>query len=115
MPTGEGKTLVAPLFPPDLRALEGKGVHVITVNDYLAKRDYDQIGQIHRFLGSTVGLNVPMMTGPSKQEAYASDITYGVGKMSSVLIISVTIWSIILPKKFNVRITSPSLMKWTVS
>ncbi|GEN83044.1 protein translocase subunit SecA 2 [Sporosarcina luteola] len=78
MPTGEGKTLVASL-PSYLRALEGKGVHVITVNDYLAKRDYDQIGQIHRFLGLTVGLNVPMMQGPAKQNAYMADITYGVG------------------------------------
>lgn len=78
MPTGEGKTLVASL-PSYLRALEGKGVHVITVNDYLAKRDYDQIGQIHRFLGLTVGLNVPMMQPDEKQEAYMADITYGVG------------------------------------
>src|SRR5690606_32477863 len=78
MPTGEGKTLVASL-PSYVRALEGKGVHVITVNDYLAKRDYEQIGQIHRFLGLSVGLNVPMMQGPAKQEAYLADITYGVG------------------------------------
>ncbi|KXH84113.1 accessory Sec system translocase SecA2 [Sporosarcina sp. HYO08] len=78
MPTGEGKTLVASL-PSYVRALEGKGVHVITVNDYLAKRDYEQIGQIHRFLGLTVGLNLPMMFGPEKQEAYNADITYGVG------------------------------------
>lgn len=78
MPTGEGKTLVAAL-PSYVRALEGKGVHVITVNDYLARRDYDQIGQIHRFLGLTVGLNVPMMQGDEKQAAYNADITYGVG------------------------------------
>ncbi|MEK4711682.1 accessory Sec system translocase SecA2 [Sporosarcina sp. FSL K6-5500] len=78
MPTGEGKTLVASL-PSYVRALEGKGVHVITVNDYLAKRDYEQIGQIHRFLGLTVGLNVPMMQGPAKHAAYNADITYGVG------------------------------------
>ena len=78
MPTGEGKTLVSSL-PSYVRALEGKGVHVITVNDYLAKRDYEQIGQIHRFLGLTVGLNVPMMQGPAKQAAYQADITYGVG------------------------------------
>ena len=78
MPTGEGKTLVA-AFPSYIRALEGKGVHVITVNDYLAKRDFDQIGQIHRFLGLTVGLNLPMMQGPEKQAAYNADITYGVG------------------------------------
>lgn len=78
MPTGEGKTLVASL-PSYVRALEGKGVHVITVNDYLAKRDFDQIGQIHRFLGLTVGLNVPMMEPDAKKRAYKADITYGVG------------------------------------
>ncbi|MEK4530594.1 accessory Sec system translocase SecA2 [Solibacillus sp. FSL K6-1554] len=78
MPTGEGKTLVASL-PSYVRALEGKGVHVITVNDYLAKRDYELIGQIHRFLGLTVGLNVPMMEPADKKEAYNADITYGVG------------------------------------
>ena len=78
MPTGEGKTLVASL-PSYVRALEGKGVHVITVNDYLAKRDFELIGQIHRFLGLTVGLNVPMMEPGDKKEAYNADITYGVG------------------------------------
>ncbi|MFY3791576.1 accessory Sec system translocase SecA2 [Ureibacillus sp. MALMAid1270] len=78
MATGEGKTLVASL-PTYVRALEGKGVHVITVNDYLAKRDYDLIGQIHRFLGLTVGLNLPMMEQNLKKEAYNADITYGVG------------------------------------
>ncbi|MEL3960221.1 accessory Sec system translocase SecA2 [Lysinibacillus endophyticus] len=78
MPTGEGKTLVASL-PSYVRALEGKGVHVITVNDYLAKRDFELIGQIHRFLGLTVGLNVPMMEPDQKKLAYNADITYGVG------------------------------------
>lgn len=78
MPTGEGKTLVASL-PSYVRALEGKGVHVITVNDYLARRDFELIGQIHRFLGLTVGLNLPMMDPTQKKEAYNSDITYGVG------------------------------------
>ena len=78
MATGEGKTLVASL-PTYVRALEGKGVHVITVNDYLAKRDFDLIGQIHRFLGLTVGLNLPMMQQDEKKEAYNADITYGVG------------------------------------
>ncbi len=78
MATGEGKTLVASL-PTYVRALEGKGVHVITVNDYLAKRDYDLIGQIHRFLGMTVGLNLPMMEPDQKKLAYNADITYGVG------------------------------------
>jgi len=78
MPTGEGKTLVASL-PSYVRALEGKGVHVITVNDYLAKRDFELIGQIHRFLGLTVGLNIPMMEPAAKKDAYNADITYGVG------------------------------------
>ncbi|MCZ2257640.1 accessory Sec system translocase SecA2 [Sporosarcina sp. G11-34] len=78
MPTGEGKTLVG-AFPSYIRALEGKGVHIITVNDYLAQRDYDQMGQIHRFLGLTVGLNLPMMQGEEKQQAYQAEITYGVG------------------------------------
>ncbi|MBM7607988.1 preprotein translocase subunit SecA [Lysinibacillus composti] len=78
MPTGEGKTLVASL-PSYVRALEGKGVHVITVNDYLARRDFELIGQIHRFLGLSVGLNVPMLEPALKKQAYNADITYGVG------------------------------------
>jgi preprotein translocase subunit SecA len=78
MPTGEGKTLVASL-PSYLRALEGKGVHVITVNEYLAKRDRELIGQIYEFLGLTVGLNLPMMETEEKKAAYQADITYGIG------------------------------------
>ncbi len=78
MATGEGKTLVASL-PSYLRALEGKGVHVITVNDYLAKRDRNLIGQIHEFLGLTVGLNLPLMSPSEKKKAYQADITYGIG------------------------------------
>ncbi|WP_096550419.1 accessory Sec system translocase SecA2 [Ureibacillus thermosphaericus] len=78
MATGEGKTLVASL-PSYVRALEGKGVHVITVNDYLAKRDFELIGQIHKFLGLKVGLNLPMMDLEQKKKAYNADITYGVG------------------------------------
>ncbi|MET3683011.1 preprotein translocase subunit SecA [Alkalibacillus flavidus] len=78
MATGEGKTIVAAL-PSYLRALEGKGVHVITANDYLARRDRDLIGQIHEFLGLTVGLNVPQLAPSQKKEAYQCDITYGIG------------------------------------
>lgn len=78
MKTGEGKTLVASL-PSYLVALEGKGVHVITVNDYLARRDRELIGPIHEFLGLSVGLNVPDMDSTAKQAAYKCDITYGVG------------------------------------
>jgi preprotein translocase subunit SecA len=76
MRTGEGKTLVATL-PSYLNALEGKGVHVVTVNDYLAKRDAEWMGRIHRFLGLSVGVVVPQMEPLEKQEAYRADITYG--------------------------------------
>jgi preprotein translocase subunit SecA len=76
MRTGEGKTLVATL-PSYLNALEGKGVHVVTVNDYLAKRDAEWMGRVHRFLGLTVGVVVPQMEADDKQRSYQSDITYG--------------------------------------
>ncbi len=76
MRTGEGKTLVATL-PAYLNALSGKGVHVITVNDYLAKRDAEWMGRIHSFLGLTVGVNLSQMDHEEKQAAYAADITYG--------------------------------------
>jgi preprotein translocase subunit SecA len=75
MKTGEGKTLVATLAVY-LNALEGKGVHVVTVNDYLARRDADWMGQIYRFLGMSVGVIVPNMTDAEKVAAYGSDITY---------------------------------------
>jgi preprotein translocase subunit SecA len=78
MQTGEGKTLVA-AFPSYVKALEGKGVHVITVNEYLAKRDYETIGKIHEFLGLSVGLNFSQMDTADKQQAYQCDITYGTG------------------------------------
>lgn len=76
MKTGEGKTLVATL-PVYLNALEGKGVHVITVNDYLAKRDSEWMGKIYKFLGLSVGLVIAGMEPYQKQKAYAADITYG--------------------------------------
>src|SRR2546430_5553624 len=76
MKTGEGKTLVATLAVY-LNALEGKGVHVVTVNDYLARRDADWMGQIYRFLGMNVGVIVPNLTDEERREAYNSDITYG--------------------------------------
>lgn len=75
MRTGEGKTLVATL-PAYLNALEGKGVHIVTVNDYLAKRDADEMGQIHKFLGLTVGVILNSMENDERREAYACDITY---------------------------------------
>ena len=76
MKTGEGKTLVATL-PVYLNALSGKGVHVITVNDYLAKRDSEWMGKLYKFLGLSVGLVVSGMNPEEKQKAYLADITYG--------------------------------------
>lgn len=76
MRTGEGKTLVATL-PVYLNALTGKGVHVVTVNDYLAKRDAEWMGKLYNFLGLTVGINLSQMPNELKRQAYAADITYG--------------------------------------
>jgi preprotein translocase subunit SecA len=76
MRTGEGKTLTASM-PTYLNALSGKGVHVITVNDYLAARDAEQIGKVHRFLGLSVGVILSKMEDPARREAYRCDITYG--------------------------------------
>ena len=76
MKTGEGKTLVATL-PAYLEALAGKGVHIVTVNDYLARRDAEWMGKVHRFMGLTVGVVVPGMDDNAKRAAYACDITYG--------------------------------------
>ena len=76
MKTGEGKTLVATL-PAYLNALSGNGVHIVTVNDYLAKRDSEWMGKVHRFLGLTVGLIIHDMKKEERQKAYAADITYG--------------------------------------
>ena len=76
MRTGEGKTLVATL-PVTLNALTGRGVHVVTANDYLAKRDAEWMGRIYRFLGLTVGCIQNAMNDAQRQEAYGCDITYG--------------------------------------
>jgi preprotein translocase subunit SecA len=76
MRTGEGKTLVATL-PVYLNALAGKGVHVVTVNDYLASRDAEWMGRVYRFLGLTVGVNLSQLPPEAKREAYAADVTYG--------------------------------------
>ena len=76
MKTGEGKTLVA-VLPSYLNALTGEGVHIVTVNDYLAKRDSEWMGKIHRFLGLSVGLIIHDLNSEERREAYAADITYG--------------------------------------
>ncbi|HWH83348.1 MAG TPA: preprotein translocase subunit SecA [Burkholderiaceae bacterium] len=76
MRTGEGKTLMATL-PVYLNAVTGKGVHVVTVNDYLAKRDAEWMGRLYNFLGLTVGVNLPQLSREEKQAAYGADVTYG--------------------------------------
>ncbi|HXT91245.1 MAG TPA: preprotein translocase subunit SecA, partial [Trebonia sp.] len=76
MRTGEGKTLTG-VFPAYLNALAGKGVHVVTTNDYLAKRDSEWMGRVHRFLGLEVGVILADMTPQERQKAYAADVTYG--------------------------------------
>ena len=76
MRTGEGKTLVSTL-PAYLNALSGKGVHIVTVNDYLAERDSEWMGRVHRFLGLKVGVILASMSPAERREAYAADITYG--------------------------------------
>src|SRR5690625_3610441 len=76
MKTGEGKTL-ASTMPAYLNAIAGKGVHVITVNEYLAERDATEMGQLYNFLGMTVGLNITGKSKEEKREAYEADITYG--------------------------------------
>ena len=75
MKTGEGKTLVA-ILPCYLNALTGRGVHVVTVNDYLATRDSEWMGKVYRYMGLTVGLVVPNMSPAERRQAYAADITY---------------------------------------
>ena len=75
MKTGEGKTLVA-ILPCYLNALTGEGVHVVTVNDYLAKRDSEWMGKVHRYMGLSVGLIIPGMSGAQRRQAYGADITY---------------------------------------
>ena len=76
MKTGEGKTLVA-VMPAYLNAITGKGVHIVTVNDYLARRDSEWMGKVHRFMGLDVGLIVHGLDNDERKAAYAADITYG--------------------------------------
>ncbi|WP_064091881.1 accessory Sec system translocase SecA2 [Rossellomorea aquimaris] len=78
MQTGEGKTLVATL-PSYLRALEEKGVHVVTANEYLASRDFEQMGKVYEFLGLSVGLNISSLDEETKKQSYLADVTYGTG------------------------------------
>ena len=113
MKTGEGKTLTSTL-PVYLNALTGKGVHVVTVNEYLAQRDASEMGQLHEFLGLTVGINLNSMSREEKQEAYAADITYSTNnELDSITY--VTTWFYIKSSAFNARFTLLLSMKSILS
>jgi preprotein translocase subunit SecA len=114
MRTGEGKTLVATL-PTYLNALEGKGVHVITVNDYLAKRDADWMGQVYRFLGLTVGVIVNGLRQSQRQAAYRSDITYGTNNEFGFDYLRDNMKSTTSARWSSAATTSPSSTRWTRS
>lgn len=96
MKTGEGKTL-ASTMPAYLNAITGKGVHIITVNDYLADRDSNEMGELYNWLGLTVGLNTNSLSKDEKREAYAKDITYGTNNESALIIYAI-IWCYIKKK-----------------
>ena len=113
MRTGEGKTLVATL-PAYLNALAGKGVHIITVNDYLAKRDSEWMGKVYRFLGLTVGLVIHGVKGEEKKAAYRADITYGTNNEFGFDYLRDNMPSI--PRNWCSAATiSPSWTRWTPS
>jgi len=113
MKTGEGKTLVATL-PAYLNALTGKGVHIVTVNDYLANRDAEWMGKIFHFLGLTVGVNLPHMEPEKKRAAYAADITYET-TTSSASTTCATTWRCIPRSASSAACITPSSTRWTRS
>ncbi len=113
MKTGEGKTLVATL-PAYLNALTGLGVHIVTVNDYLAKRDSEWMGKVHRFLGLSVGLIIHGLDHKQRQAAYAADITYGTNNEMGFdyLRDNMALYSTELVQRGH---PSPSWTRWTPS
>jgi preprotein translocase subunit SecA len=113
MRTGEGKTLVGTL-PVYLNALTGNGVHVITVNDYLASRDAGIMGRLYNFLGLTVGVNLSQMAHDDKQAAYACDITYGTNNEFGLTTCATT-WCSPPAKKCSASWRLPWSTKWTPS
>src|SRR5579885_2956615 len=113
MKTGEGKTLVATL-PCYLNALAGHGVHVVTVNDYLAKRDAEWMGKIYEFLGLTVGVIVHDLDDNQRRQAYSADITYGTNNEFGFDYLRDNM-KFELPTAYSVGTTSPSWTKWTPS
>ena len=113
MKTGEGKTLVATL-PAYLNALAGKGVHVVTVNDYLARRDSEWMGQYRGFLGLTVGVIQHELTDEQRQVAYGCDITYGTNNEFGFDYLRDNM-KFELDRMVQRATTSPSSTKWTAS
>lgn len=113
MRTGEGKTLTC-VLPAYLNALEGKGVHVVTVNDYLAKRDAEWMGRVHRFLGLKVGVILSNMT-PEERKPPTMPTSPTAPITNSVLITFVTTWCTPCPSLFSVATTTPSSTRWTPS
>ena len=113
MKTGEGKTLVA-VLPAYLNALTGEGVHIVTVNDYLARRDSEWMGKVYRFLGLSVGLIVHDMSSAERQQAYAADITYGTNNEMGFDYL-LTTWPSISPRWCSAATPSPSSTRWTPS
>ncbi len=114
MRTGEGKTLTATL-PAYLNALTGKGVHVVTVNDYLAQRDAENNRPLFEFLGMTVGINMSGLPAPAKREAYAADITYGTNKRIRLRLPARQHGLQARKSAFSVNCTMRWWMRWTPS
>lgn len=114
MATGEGKTLVATL-PVYLNALTGMGVHVVTVNDYLARRDSEWMGMLFQFLGLTVGCIQSMMPSQLRREQYACDITYGTNAEFASTTCATMAWQPPSPNRCSAGTTSPLWTKWTPS
>ena len=113
MKTGEGKTLVA-TASVYLNALPGKGVHVVTVNDYLARRDAEWMGKLYRFLGLQVGVVASGQPQEEKRAAYQADITYGTNKRLASITCATT-WRSAPRTRCSVASTTPSWMRWTPS
>ena len=114
MKTGEGKTLVATL-PAYLNALTGNGVHIVTVNDYLAKRDSEWMGKVHRFLGLSVGLIVHDLTSDERRAAYAADITYGTNNEMGFDYLRDNMAHLLIRDWCSAATPSPSWTRWTPS
>ena len=114
MRTGEGKTLTATM-PVYLNALSGKGVHVVTVNEYLSERDATEMGELYSWLGLSVGINLAAKSPMEKKEAYECDITYSTNSVRLDLTTYVTTWLFALRIWYNVRLTMPWSMRLTLS